>query len=90
MRGGHGRIERNGLADQLDRLLRLAGLECDDAQQMHRLERFRIALENLAINQLGLGKASLLMQGDALAEFVLERWHLADIPNDAARLRIYR
>ncbi len=73
VRGGDGRIERDGLADQLDGLLRFAGLQRNDAQQMRGLEGLGILLEDIAINLLGLGKAALLMQGHALAEFVLDR-----------------
>jgi len=61
VRGGDRRIKRDGLADQLDGLRYLAGLKRDDAQQMHCLEGFRVLLEDVTINLLGLGKVALLM-----------------------------
>jgi hypothetical protein len=65
---GVARIQFERVLDDLDRVLKMAGLKGDHAQMMDRLGVLGIQIDDLPVGDLGLAESAALMQLDGLRE----------------------
>ncbi len=71
--GDCGRIERERFSDQLDAALGTICLQGNDTGQVQSIKMVRLGFEDLLVQNLRLPEAALLVGGQPLPEFFLNR-----------------